>query len=98
MNPFQNLEEVIINRGGVVNRRYQSSVYKIIGPDWYVNVQGATPLLTYYDESKRSELLAKYSNEVGLSFRKHLEKLINDDPSCRGLVEVIYYKGNRHAI
>lgn len=87
-----NLEEVIINRGGVVNRRYQSSVYKIVDSDYYVNVQGATPLITYYEESERSELLAKYKTEVALSFRSHLEKLINDDPSCRGLVEVIYYK------
>ncbi|XP_037032822.1 uncharacterized protein LOC119071866 [Bradysia coprophila] len=88
----ENLEEVLINRGGVVNRRYQLSVYKLVGTDYYVNVQGASPLLTYYEESERSELLAKYKTEVSMSFRKHLEKLINDDLSCRGLVEVIYYK------
>ncbi|KAG4069711.1 hypothetical protein HA402_002290 [Bradysia odoriphaga] len=88
----ENLEEVLINRGGVVNRRYQLSVYKLVGTDYYVNVQGASPLLTYYEESERSVLLAKYKTEVSMSFRKHLEKLIKDDLSCRGLVEVIYYK------
>lgn len=93
LSPFQNLEEVKLNRGGVADRSYQLSVYKIVGPDWYVNVQGASPLLTYYEESERSELLARYKTEVAASFRKRLEKLIGDDPSCRGLVEVIYYKG-----
>lgn len=90
---FQNLEEVILNRGGVKGRSYQLSVYKIKGPDWYVNVQGASPLLTYFEESKGSEMLGKYKADVAQSFRKHLEKLIRNDESCRGLVEVIYYDG-----
>lgn len=90
---FQNLEEVKINRGGVVDRSYQLSVYKIEGVDWYVNVQGASPLLTYLEESKRSKLLDKYKNDVAQSFRKHLEKLIWNDLRCRGLVEVVYYNG-----
>lgn len=96
---FQNLEEVKINRGGVANRSYQLSVYKIKGFEglnWYVNVQGASPLLTYSEECERSQLLDKYKNDVSLSFRKHLEDLIRNDLACQGLVEVIYYNGTRH--
>lgn len=74
-------------------RSYQLSVYKIKGCDWYVNVQGASPLITYVEESKCSELLDKYKNDVAQSFREHLEKLIKNEPRCTGLVEVIYYDG-----
>lgn len=89
----QNLEPVLINRGGVHGRSYQLSVYKIEGTDWYVNVQGASPLLTYYEESERSQQLAKYKNEVARSFLENLKRLIANDISCNGLVEVFYYNG-----
>lgn len=76
-----------------MNRSYQLSVYKIKGYNWYVTVQGASPLLTYYDESKFSTLLEKYKHHIGMSFKDHLKKLIWNDLSCRELVEVIYYDG-----
>lgn len=74
-------------------RSYQLSVYKIKGCDWYVNVQLASPLLTYVEESKCSELLDKYKNDVAQSFREHLEKLIKNEPRCSELVELIFYDG-----
>lgn len=87
------MEEVKLNIGGVVGRSYQLSVYKIKGVNWYVNVQTASPLLTYYQECKRSQLLEKYRLDVAKSFRRNLERLIQDDLRCKGLVEVIYYNG-----
>lgn len=90
---FQNLEEIRINRGGVNGRSYQLAVYKIKDCNWYVNVQGASPLITYFDEIKCSKLLDKYKTDVAQSFRKHLEKLIKEDSRFRELVELIYYDG-----
>jgi len=90
----KSLEEVKINRGGVVDRSYQLSVYKIKGfegLDWYVTAQGASPLLTYYEECERSKLLDKYKNAVSRSFNERLKTLIWNDLRCRGLVEIIYY-------
>lgn len=59
-----------------------------------MNVQGASPLLTYLEESKSgNRIYDKYKTDVADSFRKHLNRLISNDPTCSGLVEVIYYDG-----
>ncbi|XP_051159019.1 stimulator of interferon genes protein homolog [Leptopilina boulardi] len=92
------------NRAGVSKRQYQNTFYKII-PGGIGNVkentvhvvtEGASPLLTFFEVQQQSH---RYSNtyrefkkEIGKSFYRTLKQLLNDNPDCRDLCELVYYE------
>ncbi|XP_076237042.1 transmembrane protein sting [Calliopsis andreniformis] len=96
------LEDEIRDRAGVKRRIYRNNVYKIY-PDGkksnsvpvYVVAEGATPLLTFYEVLKHAHretnMYQKYHKNIIENFRNKLKELLNDDPECRDLCELIYY-------
>ncbi|XP_076652604.1 transmembrane protein sting [Halictus rubicundus] len=97
------LEEEVRNRAGVIGRRYRNNVYKIY-PDGkrsnctpvYVVAEGATPILTFFEVQKHSHLETSlyktYCTDIIYKFYQKLTELIDNDPECKDLCEVIYYE------
>lgn len=102
MESAHELEEETRNRAGTIRRRYHNSVYKIY-PDGltllaspkYVVMEGATPLLTYYEVQKHnhpeSVLYQQYKKEIIKMFYKKLREIVGSEPDTRDLCELIYY-------
>lgn len=97
------LEEEKRDRAGVKGRSYRNNVYKIYeggiqsnSTSKYVVAEGATPLLTFFESQKHSHpetiIYKKYSKEIIRKFYQKLKELIEDDPQCRDLCELIYYE------
>ncbi|XP_002026018.2 uncharacterized protein LOC6600947 [Drosophila persimilis] len=95
------LETVHIKRAGV-DRPYKHAVYKlkrkIDGKIYYFAIEGATPMLSFFD-SMQSHLSATWQmhemkREIWLKFYKHLKDLLQTWPETRNLVEPIIYNSH----
>ncbi|XP_035725119.1 stimulator of interferon genes protein-like isoform X3 [Vespa mandarinia] len=103
MENVQELEQEVRNRAGIKNRSYHNNIYKIypggntnsIEPV-YLAVEGATPLLTFFEVQKHfhpeSKIYKKYSRQIIEAFYLKLKELIYNDLDCRDLCELIYYE------
>nr|XP_050849053.1 stimulator of interferon genes protein homolog [Vespula vulgaris] len=102
MENTQELEQEVRNRAGIINRSYHNNIYKIYpnGPKSrnkpeYVAVEGATPLLTFFEVQKHfhpeSAIYKKYSKQIIQTFYLKLKELIYNDLDCRDVCELIYY-------
>lgn len=102
MENIQELEQEVRNRAGIMNRSYHNNIYKIYpnGPNSrnkpeYVAVEGATPLLTFFEVQKHfhpeSAIYKKYSKQIIKTFYLKLKELIYNDLDCRDVCELIYY-------
>ncbi|KAF7405943.1 hypothetical protein HZH68_005312 [Vespula germanica] len=102
MENTQELEQEVRNRAGIMNRSYHNNIYKIYpnGPKSrnkpeYVAVEGATPLLTFFEVQKHfhpeSAIYKKYSKQIIKAFYLKLKELIYNDLDCRDVCELIYY-------
>ena len=96
------LEVDIRDRAGTKRRSYHNNIYKIY-PDGkhsnraplYVAAEGATPLLTFFEVQKHSHretnIYKKYHIPIVKRFHETLKELLNNDPECSDLCELIYY-------
>lgn len=101
MESAMDLEDEVRNRAGVKRRSYHNSVYKIYpngqrsNVPQYIVVEGATPLLTFFEVQKHSHsetnIYKKYCKEIVQKFYIKLQELIDNDPECADLCELIYY-------
>ncbi|XP_034934625.1 stimulator of interferon genes protein [Chelonus insularis] len=96
------LTNVIRDRAGIKRRSYKNTVYKIHpeGEDSnhrpvYITVEGATPMLTLNEiikhSHKQTEIYRHSHKEIVAVFYKTLQELLNSDPDCRDVCELIYY-------
>lgn len=102
MESGESLDWRRMDRAGVKNRQYHNSVYKIwIGKDYkrkpvYVCAEYATPLLTFYEVTRHntpdSREYMRNRNEIVTNFYMTLNKILKDDPDCKDVCELIYYK------
>ncbi|EDW72552.2 uncharacterized protein Dwil_GK20640 [Drosophila willistoni] len=99
LEPAQPLETININRAGVKGRPYKIAVYrlnrKINGKYYYFALEGATPMLSFF-ESIQSNLSATWymrelKREIWLKFSAHLKNLLTTWPETRGKVELLMY-------
>ncbi|KAF7990015.1 hypothetical protein HCN44_008689 [Aphidius gifuensis] len=106
----KSLQSEIRDRAGTKRRDYKNTVYKIHPNNYepghrpvYIVVEGATPMLTLYEILQHNhEQTATYrrnKKQIVASFYETLAKLVSD-PSCRNVVELVYYQddddtGNR---
>jgi len=100
-------------RGGVQERKYNNSLYKIIrngeNPT-YAMIEFATPLLNMYEMSQHSE---KYSGfrftiedreEQVNEFYNTLKRILEEDKNCEGKYELVLmgsaemYENNKHKL
>ncbi|XP_071874755.1 transmembrane protein sting [Bombus fervidus] len=101
MESAMNLEKEVLNRAGVKGRTYHNSVYKIypngqrLETPFYIVVEGASPLLTFYEVQKHAHnetnVYKKYCKVIIQKFYEKLKQLIDADPECADLCELIYY-------
>lgn len=102
MESARELEEEKRNRAGNIGRTYQNNVYKIhaggrnSGNDpVYVVMEGATPLLTYYEVQKHthpeSVVYKRYKRKIIERFYIKLQEALQSNPETRDLCELIYY-------
>lgn len=89
----KNLETVLLNRAGNASRPYNNTMYKISGTDWYVAIEGASPLQTVYESMAADPRLRHLRKEILASFVNALRKLLWDDLKCRNLCEVVQVDG-----
>lgn len=102
MESASELEEDKRNRAGNIGRSYRNIAYKIY-PDGrnsgsrpvYVVVEGATPLLTYYEVQKHnhpeSVIYERFKGKIIEMFYRKLQETLQSDPETRDLCELIYY-------
>ncbi|KAH8389836.1 hypothetical protein KR200_002435 [Drosophila serrata] len=95
------LETRFINRAGVY-RPFKHDVYKLTrkvnGMNYYFAIEGATPMLSFYD-AMQSTLSATWQmrelkREIWLKFAKHLKKLISKCPETRNEVHLLVYSSH----
>lgn len=102
MESARELEEEKRDRAGTIKRTYHNSAYKIYmngrnsgANPVYVVVEGATPLLTFYEVQKHNhpESIAykQYKNEITMKFYQKLQEILESEPNTRNLCELIYY-------
>lgn len=102
MESARELEEEKRDRAGTIGRTYRNNAYKIYpnGRDSganpvYVVVEGATPLLTFYEVQQHSHpesiVYKRYKNEITMMFYKKLREILESEPTTRNLCELIYY-------
>lgn len=92
------------NRAGVYKRHYKNTIYKIIPGGLgtgqkntiHIVTEGATPMLTFFEVKQQSHRYSntyrEFQNEIRKSFCTTLQNLLNDNPDCRDLCELVYYK------
>lgn len=96
------LEVDIRDRAGTKRRSYHNNIYKIYPngkqsncAPLYVVAEGATPLLTFFEVQKHSHretnIYKKYHTHIVKKFHETLKELLNNDPECSDLCELIYY-------
>ncbi|KAF9421238.1 hypothetical protein HW555_002710 [Spodoptera exigua] len=95
---FQSLEDRSRDVGGIKNRSYKNTAYKIHrqrGPPVYLVAECATPLYTLYRVMENKELyddLAKVNiQDVCEDFCSTLMRLLDRSSECRDKVELVYY-------
>ncbi|XP_015124037.1 stimulator of interferon genes protein isoform X2 [Diachasma alloeum] len=96
------LEHIVQDRAGVKRRNYKNTVYKI-HPNGqekghrpiYVTTEGATPMLTFWEilmhDHKQTKTFKQNRMQIVASFYKTLDELIDNDPECRDVCELVYY-------
>lgn len=89
----RNLEPIECNRSGIQKRAYHNSVYKITNTDWYVTVEGASPLQTYYEAMRSEPRLKIFRKEIAIAFYNTLKKALWTERQTRDLYEVIHIRG-----
>lgn len=89
----RNLEAINCNRSGIQKRTYHNSVYKITNTDWYVTVEGASPLQTYYEAMRSEPRLKLFRKEIAIAFYNTLKHALWKERQTRDLCEVIHIKG-----
>lgn len=87
------LEAVLHNRAGNAKRPYNNTMYKINHTNWYIAIEGATPLQTVYESMVADDRLKHLRKEILASFVTALRKLLWDDLKCRNLCEVVQVNG-----
>ncbi|XP_020815132.1 uncharacterized protein LOC110189414 isoform X2 [Drosophila serrata] len=101
MAVYEPLETRFINRAGVY-RPFKHDVYKLTrkvnGMNYYFAIEGATPMLSFYD-AMQSTLSATWQmrelkREIWLKFAKHLKKLISKCPETRNEVHLLVYSSH----
>lgn len=102
MESVHKLEQEKRNRAGNIGRTYCNNVYKIFPggqgsrttPE-YVVVEGATPLLTFYEVQKHthpdSDMYKRYKREIVMKFYTKLQEILDSEPDMKDLCELIYY-------
>ncbi|XP_043477150.1 stimulator of interferon genes protein [Leptopilina heterotoma] len=92
------------NRAGVYKRHYKNTIYKIIPGGLgsgqkntiHIVTEGATPMLTFFEVKQQSHRYSstyrEFQNEIRKSFCTTLQNLLNDNPDCRDLCELVYYE------
>ncbi|KYN20883.1 PREDICTED: stimulator of interferon genes protein isoform X1 [Trachymyrmex cornetzi] len=111
MENIHELEEEKRNRAGNIGRTYRNNAYKIYpegrksgNKPVYIVVEGATPLLTYYEVQKHnhseSAVYRQYKPKIIERFYTKLQEILQSNPETRDLCELIYYddfdaKGNK---
>jgi len=102
MEGARELEEEIRNRAGNIGRTYRNNAYKIY-PDGrksgkdpvYAVVEGATPLLTYYEVQEHNHpesiVYKRYKRKIVEKFYTKLQEILQGNPETRDLCELIYY-------
>lgn len=105
MESAHELEEDKRNRAGNIGRTYRNNVYKIY-PDGrnsgrdpvYAVVEGATPLLTFYEVQKHdhpeSAVYKRNKRKIIEIFYTKLHEILQSNPQTRDLCELIYYNDN----
>lgn len=95
---FQSLEDRSRDVGGIRNRSYKNTAYKIHrqrGPPVYLVAECATPLYTLYRVMENKELyddLAKVNvQDVCDDFCSTLLRLLDRSSECRDQVELVHY-------
>ncbi|KAH8354915.1 hypothetical protein KR093_001031 [Drosophila rubida] len=94
----ESLETRFINRAGV-NRPFKHAVYrlkkKINGKNYYFAMEGATPMLSFFDAmnslTSTTEEMREMKREIWLKFAKHLKELVKSWPETHDVVELIIY-------
>ncbi|XP_011314247.1 stimulator of interferon genes protein [Fopius arisanus] len=98
-----NLEHIVIDRAGVKRRNYKNTVYKIHPNSQamghrpvYVITEGATPMMTFWEilihDHEQTATYKQNRMQIVASFYKTLQQLIDNDPECRDVCELVYYK------
>ncbi|XP_063984278.1 stimulator of interferon genes protein homolog isoform X2 [Diachasmimorpha longicaudata] len=98
-----NLEHIVTDRAGVKRRNYKNTVYKIhpngLGKGHrpiYVVTEGATPMLTFWEilshDHRQTATFKQNKMQIISAFYKVLSELIDNDPECQDVCELIYYK------
>ncbi|XP_012056591.1 PREDICTED: stimulator of interferon genes protein [Atta cephalotes] len=111
MENIHELEEERRNRAGNIGRTYRNNAYKIHpggrksgNKPIYIVVEGATPLLTYYEVQKHnhpeSAVYKQYKPKIIERFYIKLQEILQSNPETKDLCELIYYddfdaKGNK---
>lgn len=94
------LETILKNRAGV-ERPFKNDVYRfttsINGTYYYVAVEGATPMLSFFEsmsyQPSTTWQMKEMKREILLKFYKHLNKLLNEWPETQDEAELILYNG-----
>ncbi|KAL7735373.1 hypothetical protein ACLKA6_003224 [Drosophila palustris] len=98
----EDLETKFINRAGV-NRPFKHAVYRlkrqINGTTYYVAMEGATPMLTFFEamnfQSSTTWQMREMKREIWLKFARHLKELLTSCPETENEVELIIYKSHK---
>ena len=100
-------------RGGVQERKYNNSLYKITRDGespTYAMIEFATPLLNMYEMSQQSERESGFEftvddrEEQVNEFYNTLRRLLDEDKDCRGKYELVLmgsaenHEGNKHKL
>ncbi|XP_061390304.1 stimulator of interferon genes protein homolog [Musca vetustissima] len=92
------LETVVKNRAGV-ERPFKNDVYRftvpINGTYYYVAVEGATPMLSFFEamsyHPSTTWQMKEMKREILLKFYKHLKKLLKEWPPTEDEAELVLY-------
>lgn len=90
------LEGVRRDRAGV-NRDFKNDVYKILidGKPYYVTVEGATPLLSFFDamsfDLTSTWQMKAMQKEIMIKFYRYLKNILGKSPSTQEEFELVFY-------
>lgn len=87
------LESLYIDRAGVRNREYGNTVYRLktkYNKNWYVCIEGATPIYTMNETIKQNPQINKMKRELLFRFHDTLKELIAD-AETKHLFELILF-------
>ncbi|XP_062132605.1 stimulator of interferon genes protein homolog [Drosophila sulfurigaster albostrigata] len=96
------LETRFINRAGV-NRPFKHAVYRLTqsinGKIYYFAIEGATPMLSFFDamnsQTSTTKQMREMKREIWLKFAKHLRELVKGWPETEDEVEMIVYDSRK---